>query len=153
VTASIAHEVNQPLAAIVNNANACLGLLPVGKPELGEVRGALADIIGDAGRASAIIERVRRLAQRSTPELVPLKLADVVQDAVALAASESIARGVTIRTDVPADLPLVRGDRVELQQVLLNLVVNAMDAMGGVEESERAVSIRGEPDVVGGIGA
>src|SRR6266478_2343546 len=85
VTASIAHELNQPLAAIVNNANACLGLLPSRGPDLDEVRDAVADIVNDADRASAIIERVRGLAKRSPSEKVPLRLVDVVDDVVALA--------------------------------------------------------------------
>src|SRR5438105_2853642 len=114
-TASFAHELNQPLAAIVNNANACLGLLPSGRHDLDEVREALGDIVGDAERASAIIERVRGLAKRSPLERVPLRLVDVVDDVVALAAAESAARRVAIRTDVAGDLPLVLGDRVQLQ--------------------------------------
>jgi len=145
VTASFAHEVNQPLTAIVNNANACLGLLPSGQPELHEVRDALGDIVGDAERASAIIQRIRALATRSPLEKVPLRLEDVVEDVVALAAGESAARRVTIRADVPADLPVVSGDRVQLQQVLLNLVVNGMDAMTSVDEPERLLEIRGRP--------
>src|SRR6185295_13025581 len=92
VTASVAHEVNQPLAAIVNNANACLALLPDGRPDLDEVRAALADITSDADRASAIIERVRALAARSPAEKIPVRLEDVVKDVVALAATESVAR-------------------------------------------------------------
>jgi signal transduction histidine kinase len=146
VTASFAHELNQPLAAIANNANACLGLLPSGRHDLDEVREALADIVGDTERASAIIERVRGLARRSPPEKRPLQLVNVVADVVFLAAAESVARGVAIRTDVAAELPVVLGDRVQLQQVLLNLIVNGMDAMGAVAERGRVLEIRGRPD-------
>src|SRR2546425_6982705 len=153
VTASFAHELNQPLAAIVNNANACLGLLPRGRHDLDEVREALGDIVGDAERASAIIERVRGLAKRSPLERVPLRLVDVVDDVVALAAAESAARRVAIRTDVAGDLPLVLGDRVQLQQVLLNLVVNAMDAMSKAEEADRRLEIRGRPETHDGAQA
>jgi C4-dicarboxylate-specific signal transduction histidine kinase len=153
VTASFAHEVNQPLAAIVNNAHACLGLLPNGPRDLDEVRDALADIVLDAERASAIIQRVRTLATRSGAEKVPLRLDDVVSDVVALATTEAAARRVTIRTEVATDLPLVSGDRVQLQQLLLNLVVNGMDAMGGVDEELRLLVIRGCPDVQDGAPA
>ena len=146
VTASIAHELNQPLGAIVNNANACLGLLPSGHDELHDVREALADIVSDAERASAIIERVRAVAKRSAPDRAALRLIDVVDDVLALAAAEAVARRVTIQKDVPPDLPVVVGDRVQLQQVLLNLVVNAMDAMGSVDERERCLQIRGRLD-------
>jgi C4-dicarboxylate-specific signal transduction histidine kinase len=146
VTASFAHELNQPLAAIANNANACLGLVPRGRHDLDEVRDALADIVSDAERASAIIDRVRGLAKRSSPEKVPLQLSDVVETIVALAATESDARRVAMRTDVAADLPIVLGDRVQLQQVLLNLVVNGMDAMSTVAEQERLLEIRGCSD-------
>ena len=146
VTGSFAHELNQPLAAIVNNANACLTLLPSGRPELADVREALQDIVGDAERAAGIIERVRALVKRTTSERLPVRLADVVADVVKLTAAESSARRVAIRTAVPADLPLVLGDRVQLQQVLLNLVVNGMDAMREVEASERTLDIRGRLD-------
>jgi PAS domain S-box-containing protein len=149
VTASLAHEVNQPLAAIVNNANACLGLLPDEVRDLGEVRDALGDIVSDAERASAVIQRVRALARRSASERAPIELASVVADVVALAANESTARGVTIRTDVPDDLPVVAGDRVELQQVLLNLVVNGMDATNGAAGA--VLEVHGWSDLHDGV--
>lgn len=140
VTASFAHEVNQPLAAIANNANACLGLLPDGAA-LAEVRDALRDIVHDAERASAIIARVRALATRRAPETLPLRLADVVADVLALSAADVAARGVVVDVDLAADVPMVRGDRVELQQVLLNLLVNGMDAMQATPPDERVLHV------------
>ena len=150
VTASFAHELNQPLGAIVNNANACLGLLPRGRQGLDEVREALTDIVSDADRASTIIEHIRGLAKRTPANKVPLRLADVVDEVVALAAAESVARRVAIRTDVAPDLPVVLGDRVQLLQVLLNLIVNGMDAMSTVDERERKLEIRGRSDTQDG---
>jgi PAS domain S-box-containing protein len=142
LTASIAHEVNQPLAAVVNNANACISLLPEGNPDLEDVREALAEIINDAERASNVITRVRQLARKAPVERTPLDLREVIADVLVLARHESATRRVTIHCEIPEDLPLVLGDRVQLQQVLLNLVVNGMDAMNTVEESKRVLFIR-----------
>jgi len=143
VTASIAHEVKQPLAAIVNNANACLNLLASSGEGVGGVRDILADIVNDADRATDIIERVRALAKRSAPEQVEVRPSDLVNDVLALAAADLAARRISIRTEVAVDQPVVVGDRVQLQQVLLNLVVNAMDAMAGMDEAKRRLEIRG----------
>jgi PAS domain S-box-containing protein len=143
MTASIAHEVNQPLTAVVNNANACVSLLPEGNPDLEDVREALAEIMDDAERASNVIARVRQLARKAPVERTLLDLRDVIADVLALARYESAARRVTIHTEITKEPPLVLGDRVQLQQVLLNLVVNGMDAMNTVEESKRVLMICG----------
>jgi PAS domain S-box-containing protein len=143
MTASIAHEVNQPLAAVVNNANACISLLPDGGPGLEDVREALAEIIDDAERASNVIARVRQLARKAPVERTPLDLRDVIAEVLALARHESATRRVTIHTEIPREPSLVLGDRVQLQQVLLNLIVNGMDAMNTVEESKRVLMICG----------
>ncbi len=153
LTASIAHEVNQPLTAVLNNANACLDLLPKGAPNLEEVREALTEIIDDADRAGAVILRVRQLAKRTPVERSLLDLRDVVNDVLALARYESVARGVTIRTDLSQDLPSVLGDRVQLQQVLLNLVMNGVDAMNSVPEEKRILLVLGKHDATAGTSA
>lgn len=141
LTASIAHEVNQPLGSIINNANACLGLLPDGAPQLTEVREALAEIILGADQAGAVITRVRQLVRKAPSERTALNLRNVVADVLALARHETTARQVIIRTEFAGDMPSVKGDRVQLQQVLLNLVVNGMDAMNATEESKRILTI------------
>ena len=154
LTASIAHEVNQPLTAVVNNANACISLLDStpkrpgeggqsGASNLEEVREALTEIIDDADRAGAVIRRVRQLAKRAPIEKSVLDLRDVVTDVLALARYESATRRVSILSDLSQDLPSVSADRVQLQQVLLNLLMNGMDAMNTVEESKRVLIING----------
>src|SRR5258706_4940393 len=154
LTPSIAHEVNQPLTAVVNNANACISLLepapnrpgeggPDGASNLEDIREALGEIRDDAERASAVVGRVRQLAKRAPVEKSPLDLKAVVKDVLALARYESVARRVAIRTDLSEDLPRVSGDRVQLQQVLLNLMMNGMDAMSTIEESQRVLIIGG----------
>ena len=150
LTASIAHEVNQPLTAVVNNANACLDLLPEGLADFQEVRDALTEIVDDTNRASAVIARIRLLAKKAPFERTVLSLRDVITDVLALARYESASRRVTIRTELPEELPPVLGDRVQLQQVLLNLVVNGMDAMDTVEESKRILIICGRRETQDG---
>jgi PAS domain S-box-containing protein len=150
VSASIAHEINQPLTAIVNNATASLVLLSDRPPNLDEVRAALKDVVNDAERASAIIERVRQMSRRSAPQQAPCHIQEIVSDVAALAARMSVLRGVAIHTEIPRNLPPVIGDFVQLEQVLLNLVVNAMDAMSEVEPVERRVEIRAVVDTEDG---
>jgi PAS domain S-box-containing protein len=141
VSASVAHEINQPLAAIVNNANASLVLLDDLQPNLGELRVAMKEVVEDAQRASGIIERIRQMSRRSVPEHAPCLIHEIVDDVLNLAARSSAARGVAIDTEIPQDLPPVLGDRVQLEQVLLNLVMNAIEAMSDVEPLERRMEI------------
>jgi C4-dicarboxylate-specific signal transduction histidine kinase len=145
--ASIAHEVNQPLTAVINNANACLGLLPDSDPNLEEVRSALGEIIEDADRATGVIAGIRRFAKKSQPDRVLLDLKDVVADVQALARYESRSRRAVLRFELSEKLPPVLGDRIQLQQVLLNLVVNGMDAMNAIEESRRTLTLGGHSEI------
>lgn len=147
LTASIAHEVNQPLTAVVNNANACISLLANPGPNLAEVGQALTEIIEDADRASAVIQRIRQWAKKAPVERTRLDLREVVTEVMALARHESATRGVTFRTELPPELPAVSGDRVQLQQVLLNLIVNGMEAMNTVEEWRRVLVIGARSEV------
>jgi PAS domain S-box-containing protein len=151
LAASIAHEVNQPLTAIINNANACVDLLPSDTHETDEVREALSDIVSDAGRASAILSRIRELLNKSPLQKTRLHLQDVVSSILVLARNEAATRRVTIQTEIPEDLPVVLGDHVQLQQVLLNLIMNGMDAMNGVEEQKRLLLISGRRDTHDGL--
>ncbi len=150
LAASIAHEVNQPLGAIVNNGNVCLRLV-AGIPSVqNEMREVLSDIVNDANRTSAIIAQVRALAKKSTPPKTALHLNDVIADVLALAHRELVERKITVRTEVAEDLPDVPGDRVQFQQVLLNLVMNGIDAMNAVEERRRVITILGQRDELKG---
>jgi len=139
-----------PLTAITNNANACLDLVPSGTPELDEVREALSDIVNDADRASAVLGRIRALAKKAPLEKARLDLRDVVSPVLILARHESTTRRVTMPADVPEDLPFISGDRVQLQQVLLNLVMNGMAAMNSVEEEKRILLTSARRDLYDG---
>ena len=141
LAASIAHEVNQPLGAIVGNADICLHWLSNGQPDLGAVREALSDIVKDGHRASEVIARVRALARKSAPHKAPLDLNEVVGEVLALVGHEAQRRQVRLCAEPGAGLPSVDGDRVQLQQVLLNLVMNGIEAMAGVEGRARELTV------------
>jgi len=150
LAASIAHEVNQPLTGIINNADACLGLLPNDTVEFDEVREALSEIVNDADRASAVLARIRGLVKKTRSEKARLHLRDLVSDVLLLARAEAAARRVIMQAQIPEDLPFAFGDRVQLQQVLLNLVMNGLDAMNNVEEQKRLLLISGRSDAYDG---
>jgi PAS domain S-box-containing protein len=141
MTASIAHEVNQPLGSVVNNANACLTILPGGFPRAEEVRQALEEIVEGADRASAVISRIRNLSKKVPYESALVDLNHVVTEVMSLVKHEAATRQVNIQITTASDLPTVRGDRVQLQQVLLNLVANGMEAMTTIEPSKRIMTI------------
>jgi PAS domain S-box-containing protein len=126
---SISHELNQPLGSISNYGNAARRLLAAQPKGLQEVDEALANIVAEAERASAVIGRIRALAKKTQPERVPLRMHEVIGEVLALANRELLSRNIVVRSEFAGELPLVRGDRIELQQVLLNLVTNGADAM------------------------
>jgi C4-dicarboxylate-specific signal transduction histidine kinase len=144
LAASIAHEVNQPLTALINNAGACLALLPGEIGKLDDLREALSDIISDADRASAVLARIRGLIRKSPPQKVGLDLNETIREVIALARGELDREEVLLRTELADDLPLVMGDRIHLQQVILNLVINAIEAMSGVSDGPRELWITSE---------
>jgi PAS domain S-box-containing protein len=146
LAASIAHEINQPLGAIVNNSNVCLGLLAQALSPNDDLREALSDILNDANRASSIIARIRAMTQRGLLKKTSLQLRDVIADVLALARRELAEYRIEVRTELPEDLPRVSGDRVQLRQVLLNLVMNGIEAMSGVAEKRRVLTIGGQRD-------
>jgi PAS domain S-box-containing protein len=147
LTASIAHEVKQPLGSVMNNAHACLNLLPKDVPHLSELKDALTEIIEGTDRANAVITQVRQLSRKMPYKQTLINLRDVVADILALTRAEANARQVSIHTDLADDLPPALGDRVQLQQVLLNLVVNGMDAMNTIEVAQRFILIGGRSEI------
>jgi two-component system sensor kinase FixL len=142
LTASIAHEVNQPLAAVVTNGNACLRWLARAEPDLEEARAAVERIIRDGHRASEVIKRMRALAQKTDSQTAWLDLNDVIHEVIALVHSKVRQQRGVLRTELSAALPPVLGDRIQLQQVILNLVLNGIEAMQAVTERVRELQIR-----------
>jgi signal transduction histidine kinase len=151
LTASIAHEVNQPLAAVTTNGNAGLRWLAPDPPNLEEARECLRRIIRDGHRASDVIVRLRTLVKKSAPAKAPLDLSDTIQEVLAMIDPEARRHRVSVRTDLAAGLPPMRGDRVQVQQVLLNLVMNGIDAMQAVTERPRELRIRAQPHAAGTV--
>jgi PAS domain S-box-containing protein len=151
LTASIAHEINQPLAAVVANAEACLGWLNRGTPNLDAARRSVEWIIDDSNRASEVIRRVRALARKTSIEKLPLDLNDVVREAMALVQRELASHGVSLRMELASDLPPIFGDRVQLQQVMINLVMNGIEAMQQVADRRRELKIRSGQDGTGQV--
>jgi PAS domain S-box-containing protein len=146
MTASIAHEINQPLTAVVVNAEACLRWLDRGTPKLEEARRSVELIVEAGNRVSEVIRRVRALAKKTDIESVPLDINDVVKEVIALVQGELISHLVSSRMELAPALPMVLGDRVQLQQVMINLVMNGIEAMQSVTDRPRELVIRSGQD-------
>jgi signal transduction histidine kinase len=151
LTASIAHEVSQPIAATVTNAEAALRWLAAQPPDLEEARQALGAIIDDGGRAGDVIDRIRALIKKAPARNVRFDLNESVRDVIALTQSEMLTQGVSMHTHLATDLPPVEGDRVQVQQVLLNLILNAVEAMSGCDGGMRELRVSTEQDASGGV--
>ena len=141
LTTSIAHEVNQPIAATVINAQAALRWLRAGSSHLEEVQQALTSIVEDGHRAGEVINRIRALMKKAPPRKDRLEINGVIREIVELARGEAVKYGISVLTKLAVHLPVVEADRVQLQQVLLNLIVNALEAMGAANEGPRELLI------------
>jgi C4-dicarboxylate-specific signal transduction histidine kinase len=151
LTASIAHEVNQPLAAIVTNGNATLRWLGGVTPNLLEARQAVERIIKDSYRASAVISRIRALVKKTPPRNDLLDLNEVIVEVFALAASEASRNRILLKQQLKHDLPQVHGDRVQLQQVILNLIINGLEAIAKNKNGARELSVSSNQDESGSV--
>jgi PAS domain S-box-containing protein len=151
ITASIAHEINQPLTAVVMNSNACRRWLAADPPQIDEARKAAAHAIDDAERAGKIIHGIRAIMKRDEWERHALEVNDMIRDAVEAARSDLERKNVVIRTELTEGLPGIRGDRVQLQQVLINLLVNAGDAMEDLPDEQRTLTVRSRGEDSGDV--
>jgi C4-dicarboxylate-specific signal transduction histidine kinase len=149
MTASIAHEINQPLSAVVNNASACLRWLAASNQE--EARQSAALIIADGHRAGEIIGRIRALAAKSPPRKDWLDINETILEVIALARTEVQRNRASLETQLVDDVPLILGDRIQLQQVILNLIINAIEAMSGVGEGSRELLVSSEKNDSQGV--
>jgi two-component system, LuxR family, sensor kinase FixL len=149
MTASIAHEINQPLGAVVNNASACLRWLAANNLE--EARQSTKLIIADGHRASEIIGRIRALIKKSSPRKEWLDINETILEVIALARGEAQNNRVSLQTQLSSDLPLILGDRIQLQQVILNLIINAIEAMSEIGEGPRELLVGSRKDDLRGV--
>jgi len=151
LTASIVHEVSQPIAATVLNAQAALRWLGAQPPNLNEVRQILDQITDDSKRAGDIIDRIRALIKKAPPRKEDLEINEAILEVIALTRGEVLQNGVSVRTQLAEGLPLIQADRVQLQQVILNLIVNAIEAMSGASEGARELLISTGGDASNGV--
>jgi PAS domain S-box-containing protein len=145
LSASIAHEINQPLAAIITNGETSLRWLARAEPDVEKARELTRRVVADARRAAEIIDRIRAMATRRAPEQTPLSLDDIVRESMTFLRHELQSRGISVALDFAPNLPRVVGDRTQLQQVVVNLTVNAVQAMGQSEDARPGILIRTMP--------
>jgi C4-dicarboxylate-specific signal transduction histidine kinase len=146
LTASIAHEVNQPLAAVVANADACVAWLFRETPDLAEASAAAARATEGATRASDVIARIRSLITKATPEKSSLQINRIIEQTAVLAEGQAARNGVAIKLELAPDSPTVLGDSIQLQQVILNLVMNGIEAMTSVADQPRILTVQSETE-------
>ena len=151
LAASIAHEVNQPLAAVVANADACVAWLARENPDLTEARAAAERTTLGATRASEVIGRIRSLINKTAPERAQVQMNEIIREVVALADGQASRNNVSVVTELTADLPPVLGDRIQLQQVILNLMLNGIEAMAGISDRMRRLRIRSQIQEAGQV--
>jgi signal transduction histidine kinase len=149
LAASLAHEITQPVASARNNARAALNFLDQQPSDLGDAREALACVVADVDRARTIIDRIREHMKKAPPRRERFELNQAIDEVMVLARSAIIRNGVSVQTRCADGLLPVQGDRVQLQQVVLNLILNAIEAMGSVEADARELSIESEQDHTG----
>jgi PAS domain S-box-containing protein len=145
LTASLAHEVNQPIAAAITNANTSLRWLAANPPNVEKARAAATRIVNDGKRAGEIISRIRLLFKKGTPQHDLVDVNEVIEEMIVLLRGETTRYSISVRTELAADLPQVMGDRVQLQQVLMNLIMNSIDAMKDVDDT-RELTIQSQRD-------
>jgi len=151
LTAVISHEVNQPLTGLVSSGSACLRWLSAETPDLAAARRSVERMIKDGKRAGEIINRIRAMVKKAPPQRESLNINDTIMEVMALVLAEVRRSGISVHAALSPDLPLVLGDRIQLQQVVLNLIVNALEAMSGIDQMQRRLSvssIRHEPNGV-----
>ena len=151
LSGAIAHEINQPLTAILSNAQAALHLLAQKSPDLDEVRNAIRDIVDENNRAGDVIERLRSLLRKGERKAEPVEINELAKSTITLLHSELIGRRIAVETDLANGLPPTSGDPVQLQQVLLNLLMNAMDAMVSTPDARRRITVRTRAPEAGAV--
>lgn len=151
LSASIAHEVNQPLAAIITNAQACERFLGFSPPDLDEVKDAVGEIVRDGRRASEVLKRIRAMSKNTAPERGQVDVNHAIAEVLALTRDELQRHRVAVQTDLRSKLPTIMADRVQLQQVVLNLVMNGIDAMRAVTDRPRILTVRSQLNDQGSI--